>query len=141
MAGRHSPVVLVSGFDPFHRVKANPSALVVRELLTNAIRFTEHGWIQVRTKTYEGTALIEVQDTGVGISPERQPTLFQAFQSIADQPPSLRRGLGLGLPIARAIVDAMAGTIGVSSKVGRGSRFWFTVPLATSAQTISSTLH
>jgi signal transduction histidine kinase len=67
--------------------------------------------------------------------------LFQAFQSIADQPPSLRRGLGLGLPIARAIVDAMAGTIGLSSKVGRGSRFWFTVPLATSAQTISSTLH
>jgi PAS domain S-box-containing protein len=116
-------------------------AQVVRELLSNAIRFTEHGWIQVRTKTYEGTALIEVQDTGVGIPPERQPTLFQAFQSIADQPPSLRRGLGLGLPIARAIVDAMAGTIGVSSKVGRGSRFWFTVPLATSAQTISSTLH
>lgn len=116
-------------------------AQVVRELLANAIRCTEHGWIQVRTRTYEGTALIEVQDTGVGIPPERQPTLFQAFQSISEGPPSLRRGLGLGLPIARAIVDAMAGTIGVSSKVGRGSRFWFTVPLATSAQTISSTLH
>jgi hypothetical protein len=116
-------------------------AQVVRELLTNAIRFTERGWIQVRTKTYEGTALIEVQDTGVGIAPERQPTLFRAFQSISDQPPSLRRGLGLGLPIARAIVEAMAGTIGVSSKVGHGSRFWFTVPLATSAQTISLTRH
>jgi signal transduction histidine kinase len=116
-------------------------AQVVRELLTNAIRCTEHGWIQVRTRTYEGTALIEVQDTGVGIPPERQPTLFKAFQSISEGPPSLRRGLGLGLPIARALVDAMAGTIGVSSKVGHGSRFWFTVPLAASAQTISSTRH
>jgi PAS domain S-box-containing protein len=116
-------------------------AQVVRELLMNAIKFTSSGHIQVRTKTFEGTALIEVQDTGVGISPERQPTLFHAFRSIADRPLSLQRGLGLGLSICRAIVDGMFGTIGVSSKVGRGSRFWFTVPLAASAQTVSSTRH
>jgi PAS domain S-box-containing protein len=116
-------------------------AQVVRELLNNAIKFTNDGHIQVRTKTFEGTALIEVQDTGVGIPPERQPTLFHAFRSIADRPLSLQRGLGLGLSICRAIVDGMFGTIGVSSKVGRGSRFWFTVPLAASAQTVSSTRH
>jgi PAS domain S-box-containing protein len=116
-------------------------AQVVRELLNNAIKFTDNGHIQVRTRTFEGTALIEVQDTGVGIPPERQPTLFHAFRSIADRPASLQRGLGLGLSICRAIVDGMFGTIGVSSKVGRGSRFWFTVPLAASAQTVSSTRH
>ena len=116
-------------------------AQVVRELLNNAIKFTNNGHIQVRTRTFEGTALIEVQDTGVGIPPERQPTLFHAFKSIADRPVSLQRGLGLGLSICRAIVDGMFGTIGVSSKVGRGSRFWFTVPLAASAQTVSSTRH
>jgi len=114
---------------------------VVRELLNNAIKFTNNGHVQVRTKTFDGTALIEVQDTGVGIPPERQPTLFHAFRSIADRPLSLQRGLGLGLSICRAIVDGMFGTIGVSSKVGRGSRFWFTVPLAASAQTVSSTRH
>ena len=105
------------------------------------IKFTNRGHIQVRTRTFEGTALIEVQDTGKGIAPERQPTLFHAFRSIADQPLSLQRGLGLGLSICRAIVDGMFGTIGVSSKVGRGSRFWFTVPLAASAQTVSPTRH
>jgi PAS domain S-box-containing protein len=116
-------------------------AQVVRELLHNAIKFTNDGHIQVRTKTFEGTALIEVQDTGNGIPPERQPTLFHAFRSVEDRPRSLQRGLGLGLSICRAIVDGMFGTIGVSSKVGRGSRFWFTVPLAASAQTVSSTRH
>jgi PAS domain S-box-containing protein len=116
-------------------------AQVVRELLNNAIKFTDDGYIQVRTKTFEGTALIEVQDTGNGIPPERQPTLFHAFRSAEDRPLSLQRGLGLGLSICRAIVDGMFGTIGVSSKVGRGSRFWFTVPLAASAQTVSSTRH
>jgi signal transduction histidine kinase len=116
-------------------------AQVVRELLNNAIKFTNKGHVQVRTKTFEGTALIEVQDTGTGIPPERQPTLFHAFGSIEDRPLSLQRGLGLGLSICRAIVDGMFGTIGVSSKVGRGSRFWFTVPLAASAQTVSATRH
>jgi PAS domain S-box-containing protein len=116
-------------------------AQVVRELLNNAIKFTNKGYIQVRTKTFEGTALIEVQDTGVGIQPERRSTLFHAFRSISDRPLSLQRGLGLGLSICRAIVDGMFGTIGVNSRVGRGSRFWFTVPLAASAQTVSSTRH
>ena len=77
-----------------------------------------------------------------GIPPERQAHLFHAFDSIADQRgPRRQQGLGLGLTISRAIVDAMGGTIGVSSKVGRGSRFWFTVPLAASAQRVSSTRH
>lgn len=116
-------------------------AQVVRELLTNAIKFTEHGHVQVGARTFEGTVLVEVQDTGVGIPAERQATLFHAFEPIADRPRALKQGLGLGLSICRAIVDAMAGAMGVTSKVGRGSRFWFTVPLAASAQVVSSTRH
>jgi signal transduction histidine kinase len=116
-------------------------AQVVRELLDNAIKFTDDGYVQVGVKTFEGTALVEVQDTGVGIPPERIPTLFHAFEPIADRRRTLRQGLGLGLSISRAIVDAMAGTMGVTSKVGRGSRFWFTLPLATSAQIVSQTRH
>jgi PAS domain S-box-containing protein len=116
-------------------------AQVVRELLRNAIRFTERGSVQVRARVLEGAVLVEVQDTGIGIAPERQATLFRAFQPTADDQQLLRQGLGLGLSISRAVVDAMAGTMGVCSKVGHGSRFWFTLPLAASAQKVSSTRH
>jgi PAS domain S-box-containing protein len=116
-------------------------AQVVRELLDNAIRCTDRGHVQVRAKVLDGTVMVEVQDTGVGISAERQATLFHAFRPDSDRQHVLRQGAGLGLSISRAIIDAMAGTMGVTSRPGRGSRFWFTVPLAASAERISSTRH
>ncbi len=116
-------------------------AQVVRELLSNAIRFTGHGHVQVRARPFEGWVMVEVQDTGVGISPERQATLFHAFQPIAAGQQVLRPGLGLGLSISRALIDAMAGSMGVASRIGRGSRFWFTLPLAASVQRMSPTRH
>ena len=116
-------------------------AQVVRELLTNAIKFTDHGYVQVRARILDGTVLVEVQDTGIGIPPERMATVFRAFHPIADQQRVLREGLGLGLSISRAVVEAMGGSIGVTSKAGHGSRFWFTLPLAASAQRVSATRH
>jgi PAS domain S-box-containing protein len=117
-------------------------AQVVRELLTNAIRFTDRGYVQVRARVVAGAmVLVEVQDTGIGIPRDRQATLFHAFGPLGDQQRVLRRGMGLGLSICRAVIDAMAGSIGVTSRAGRGSRFWFTLPLAASAQTVSSTRH
>ena len=116
-------------------------AQVVRELLTNAIKFTDHGYVQVRARVLDGAVLIEVQDTGIGIPADRLATVFHAFQPIADQQPVLREGLGLGLSISRAVIEAMGGSIGVTSKPGHGSRFWFTLPLAASAQRVSSTRH
>jgi PAS domain S-box-containing protein len=115
---------------------------VVRELLTNAIRFTDHGYVRIRARVVEGASvLVEVQDTGIGIARDQQATLFHAFKPVHGQQRSLRRGLGVGLSICHALVDAMAGSIGVVSHVGRGSRFWFTLPLAASAQVVSSTRH
>jgi PAS domain S-box-containing protein len=114
---------------------------VVRELVSNALRFTDHGHVQVRTRLLEGAVLVEVQDTGPGIAPQRQATLFHAFGTVAERQPQLRQGLGLGLSISRTLIDAMAGTLGVASKPGQGSRFWFTLPLAASAQKVSSTRH
>jgi PAS domain S-box-containing protein len=116
-------------------------AQVVRELLTNALRFTERGYVQVRARVFEGTVLVEVQDTGPGIAPELEATLFHAFRPVAEHHRQLRQGLGLGLSISRALIDAMAGTMGVASRPGQGSRFWFTLPLAASAQKVSSTRH
>ena len=116
-------------------------AQVVRELLTNAIRCTTRGYVQVRAKVLDGQVFIEVQDTGRGIPRERQATLFHAFQPAGDQRRLLSRGMGLGLSISRAVIEAMFGDIGVTSKAGRGSRFWFTLPLAASAQKVSYTRH
>jgi two-component system phosphate regulon sensor histidine kinase PhoR len=84
---------------------------------------------------------IELQDTGIGIPPERLASVFHAFQPMADRQPVLREGLGLGLSISRAVIEAMGGSIGVTSRPGHGSRFWFTLPLAACAQRVSSTRH
>jgi len=116
-------------------------AQVVRELLTNAVKFTDRGYLQVRARVLDGAVLVEVQDTGIGIPPERMATVFHAFQPLAGQQPVLREGLGLGLSISRAVIEAMGGSMGVTSKPGHGSRFWFTLPLAASAQRVSSTRH
>lgn len=114
---------------------------VVRELLDNAIRFTDRGHVGVRARTFDGWVMVEVRDTGVGIAPDQQATLFHAFQSGTDGQQRLQQGLGLGLSISRAVIDAMGGTMGVASKPGRGSRFWFTLPLAASVQRMSPTRH
>jgi PAS domain S-box-containing protein len=114
-------------------------AQVVRELLDNAIKFTSDGHVRLRARTFHGWVMIEVHDTGTGIPVERHATLFHAFQPAADGVQC--QGLGLGLAISRALIDAMGGTMGVSSKPGRGSRFWFTLPLAASAQHVSPTRH
>lgn len=116
-------------------------AQVVRELLDNAIKFTGRGRVGVRARTFDGWVMVEVQDTGVGIAPDQQATLFHAFQPAADGQQRLQQGLGLGLSISRAVIDAMGGTMGVASKPGRGSRFWFTLPLAASVQRMSPTRH
>lgn len=116
-------------------------AQVVRELLDNAIRFTERGHVRVSARPFESWVMVEVRDTGPGIPAEQQATLFQAFQPVADGQRRLRAGLGLGLSVSRAVIDAMSGSMGVRSTVGRGSLFWFTLPLAASAQTVSPTRH
>jgi signal transduction histidine kinase len=102
---------------------------VVRNLLSNAVKFTDRGGVTVRCRRDGQWARIEVEDTGIGISPEHHASLFVAFQR-ADKSRSNRPGTGLGLAISRRLVEAMGGEIGFESEVDRGSRFWFTVPLA-----------
>lgn len=116
-------------------VTGDPTRLhqILLNLLTNALKFTSHGSIAVGLQRVwsGGKDLLrfEVRDTGMGIAANRQHLLFEKFSQI--DPASARNfgGTGLGLAISRRLTEAMSGTIGVSSTVGEGSVFWFTIPL------------
>ena len=99
--------------------------LVFANLLSNAIRHSPHGAaVRVRGAAANGAVRFEVSDQGPGIAPEQREVIFEKFAQGARSP----GGAGLGLSIAREIVTAHGGAIGVDSEVGRGSTFWFTLP-------------
>jgi PAS domain S-box-containing protein len=107
---------------------------ILLNLISNASKFTDTGSITVETLVQKGPtgkleALINVNDTGPGISPEDQKKLFQAFSQVDGSATRKSGGTGLGLSICANLVQLHAGRIGVTSEVGRGSTFWFTLPL------------
>ncbi|HEX3765859.1 MAG TPA: ATP-binding protein [Kofleriaceae bacterium] len=102
--------------------------LVLDNLLSNAIKYgLEGGTVTVRAVQREGVLRIEVSDQGPGIRAEDQPAIFEKFVRVPDAPAG---GAGIGLYIAREIVRAHGGSIGVDSEPGQGATFWFTVKLA-----------
>ncbi|MDE2594043.1 MAG: hypothetical protein KGL57_07365 [Burkholderiales bacterium] len=111
---------------------------VILNLLGNALKFTNQGSVRVRCST-EYTAAgdpllhVEVQDTGIGISVEAQEHLFQPFSAASEHTMREYGGSGLGLAICKRLVDMMEGHIGVSSRPGNGSLFWFEVPIRLAA--------
>lgn len=100
---------------------------VFENLLGNAKKFTpEGGWIAVRAEPASTAVKFSVSDSGSGISREDLPRVFQRGFRGAQRP----AGLGMGLAIAKGIVEAHGGRIGVDSEVGKGAAFWFTLPTA-----------
>ena len=110
---------------------------VLLNLLSNAVKFTERGGITLRLalQSREPNAVrvrFEVQDTGVGIQAEELERVFLPFTQFGGTRARLSGGTGLGLSISQRIIEAMGGRIEVTSRVGAGSNFWFTLflPLA-----------
>lgn len=100
---------------------------VISNLVRNAIKFTpKEGTIRVTARESEGRILVSVTDTGPGIPPEHLPKIFDRFWRV---PGTRKQGTGLGLSIAKGIVEAHGGTIWAESELGKGSSFFFTLPL------------
>jgi signal transduction histidine kinase len=102
---------------------------VMLNLIANAIKFTPEGGTVTLTAQAEEEALtVAVSDTGVGIAAEDMPLLFRPFTQLDMTPTRSAGGAGIGLSICAAIVGAHGGRLQVESELGRGSRFWFTLP-------------
>ncbi len=107
---------------------------VLLNLVGNAVKFTERGEVVVRANRVEESAesivvRVEVVDTGIGIDPARQEHLFGAFTQADASTTRRYGGTGLGLALVKRLVELLGGEIGLKSEPGRGSTFWFTVPL------------
>lgn len=106
---------------------------ILYNLLSNGIKFTHDGGsVWVESRTHNGYLEVSVCDTGVGIPAEEHQAIFDKFYQVGDTPRGIREGTGLGLSISQQLVELHGGKIWVNSEMGKGSRFSFTLPLATS---------
>ena len=102
---------------------------VLINLFSNAIKFTENGYIRCRAWMINSEILISVKDTGEGINKDDQESVFEKFRQVSIVPKDKPRGTGLGLPICKEIVNRHGGRIWVESEPGKGSTFSFTLPV------------
>ena len=118
----------------------DPAAVetLLRQLVSNAIKFTERGEITLEVKAEEEAICLSVCDTGVGIGEAFLPQLFEAFKQESTGAARLHEGSGLGLALAKRLVEAMNGRIVVETERGVGTAFHIYFPYATSERPFAS---
>jgi len=131
-----------------HQVIGDPDRLrqILMNLLSNAIKFTDSGEVMLAVKALHEdddqiTLQFTVSDSGIGINPEDQGKLFDAFSQVDGSSTRKYGGTGLGLSIARRLAALMGGDIQLESHKGEGSRFWFEITLAKGAPLVNSVLY
>ncbi|WP_321371038.1 two-component regulator propeller domain-containing protein [uncultured Draconibacterium sp.] len=112
------------------RIDVNMFSTIMRNLLANAIKFThKDGEISVHIMRKNGFCVVKVKDNGIGISKENIETIFSLDNSVSSRGTGGEKGTGLGLVLCKEFVERHGGKISVSSEVGKGSEFMFTLPL------------
>jgi len=106
---------------------------VLLNLLINAARFTTEGSVTVQAARETDHVRVAVTDTGRGVAPEELQHIFQEYHTGRNADSWWGKGTGLGLPLSRRLVEMHGGQMGVESELGKGSTFWFTIPLESSA--------
>ena len=109
---------------------------IADNLLSNAVKFTETGSVRFIARYGDGTLLLAVEDTGIGISEETAARIFNPFERSASETNS--EGFGLGLSITKGLVGLLGGEITVASEVGKGSKFRVSLPLPLTDETVKS---
>jgi signal transduction histidine kinase/CheY-like chemotaxis protein len=128
-------------------VRGDPVRLrqIITNLLSNAIKFTRKGEIMLMVRLVEGDGRqarirFEVRDSGIGIAESKKDLLFQAFSQLDSSMTRRFGGTGLGLSICQSLVGMMDGTIGATSVEGKGSVFWFELPMGTDLDHLSGSV-
>jgi signal transduction histidine kinase len=106
---------------------------VLLNLVSNSYKFTHEGSLTIRTSLPEdrpGQMRVAIIDTGIGIAPEKQSAIFDRFRQADSSTTRQYGGTGLGLAICKKLVEMHGGELGVISALGKGSEFYFTIPLA-----------
>lgn len=103
--------------------------LILRNLVSNAIRYTNHGGVLIGCRLRGDTVWVEVYDTGIGIAPENQQDIFKEFHQLGNPERDRRKGLGLGLAIVHGLTHTLGHRLTLSSQPGRGSVFRLALPL------------
>lgn len=102
---------------------------VLLNLVNNAVKYTDHGSVEILVRIAQDNLWVCVSDTGIGIKQEQMGLLFEAFRQLNGSAKRVYEGTGLGLHLCRKLVNLMQGQISAESQRGKGSRFTFTVPL------------
>jgi len=102
---------------------------ILHNLIGNAIKFTEQGFVEINARVIRNHVEVSVRDSGIGVAEHMQSRIFQAFEQAAEDYPSPEAGTGLGLSITKKLVELHGGTIEVDSTPGQGSEFRFSLPL------------
>jgi signal transduction histidine kinase len=111
-------------------VHTDPGRLlvIVKNLLDNALKFTEHGWVRVGLAADDAIVTLVIEDTGIGIEPASQELVFDMFRQADGSETRRFEGAGLGLYVARHLAERLGGSIGLDSAPHRGSRFLVRLP-------------
>ncbi len=122
--------------EPALHLRCDPTRIrqVVLNLVSNAARFTERGWVRIRTERDAGMVVVSVADTGAGIPKDDAERIFEPFYQAGTRPNRAQSGSGLGLSISRQFVMQHGGRMWLESKVGEGSTFSFSLPMGDEAR-------